>query len=539
MSRPTHRVLDGLVRLMVAVLAAAVNVAGAGAQESAGPRLVVAIVVDQLGDTLIDRYAPALTGGLRRFLEQGLRYTEASHAHAMTETAPGHATLFTGVVPARHGIVSNNWWTREGAGWRMTYAVADPEHPILGFDDEAALEGRSPANVLRTGLADWVRAADPEARTVSISKKDRTAVIMAGEGGDAWWILDELGIFVTSTYYAERYPDWIVRFNREVMPGIARDTVWDSDVPRELRHLARSDSAAYEGDGIHTAFPHRSAEEVEPGDAIGHNLWAFDQPRADRAVLELAKAAIDELDLGQRAGHTDLLAISFSALDRVGHRYGPFSQEAFSTLVHLDGVLAELLDYLDREVGEGRWMAGLAGDHGVAPAPEASQEQGRPEAERIDERARLEAMGDALRAAAARGPNLRTVADRLAELVEERGLALRAYPHHRLVLGGEPADSFAVLYRNSYYPGRPWGPLSRFGVDVRYGEGDLVTPYPTGTNHGSPYWYDRHVALMLLGPGVPAGESAEPVPTVDFAPTLAGLARIPVPADLDGRQMFP
>ncbi|MEX2048714.1 MAG: alkaline phosphatase family protein [Gemmatimonadota bacterium] len=522
-------------------LAAALLPASVRAQTEGPPTLVVMIVVDQLGGDLIDRFEPALEGGFRRFMDEGRRYTRASHAHAMTETAPGHATLATGVVPSRHGIVGNAWRQRAGFDWQTTYAVGDPEHPILGYEREEALEGRSPVNLLRSGLADWVKAQNPQARTVSISKKDRSAVVMAGQTREnAWWMIDQLGIFGTSTFYAQRYPGWLTRFNAQVMTGIRQPTEWRSEVPSVARVLARADHAEYEGDGEHTTFPHLAHDEVPPDNAQAFNLWAFDQPRADDAVLALARVAIAEFELGQREGRVDFLALSFSALDRVGHAYGPRSQEALSTLVHLDVVLSELMRFLDQEVGPGRWVAGLAGDHGSPESPEAEREAGFEGAERIDEGERFGALGDALRDAANGGGSPDAIAARVAEIVEERGLADAAYTHQELVLGGggEPADSFAVLYRNSHYPGRAWGALSRFGVELRFGERDLVTSYPTGTTHGSPYWYDRHVEMMWIGPGVPQGETDEPVYTVDFAPTLAGLARVRTPEDLDGRRLF-
>jgi predicted AlkP superfamily pyrophosphatase or phosphodiesterase len=457
----------------------------------------------------------------------------------MTETAPGHATLATGVFPSRHGVVSNTWHQRAGFEWSTMYAVGDTGHPILGHESDPALEGRSPVNLVRDGIADWVRAADPNARAVSISKKDRAAVAMGGRSTpSAWWLLDREGVFVTSTYYADRYPTWLTVFNQQVMPRIAASPVWLSEVPIEMRSLAESDAQDYEvgGDDL-SSFPHRGADEAGPVGSDAFNVWAFDTPRADDAVLELAKTAIVQLQLGQR-GSVDFLAVSFSALDRVGHRYGPLSQEALSTLIHLDLVLANFLSYLDEQVGEGRWVAGLAGDHGVTLPPEIAQDRGDDEAERIMEEEILEDLTRAVRRAAAPGGRPEVIAERLASLVEEEELVEEAYTHYQLTVGGEPLDSFAMLYRNSYYPGRAWGLLSRYGVEVRYGEGDLMTTYETGTDHNSPYWYDRHVEMMMLGPGVMPGVSDEPVFTVDFAPTLAGLGAIRFPEDLDGRRLY-
>jgi predicted AlkP superfamily pyrophosphatase or phosphodiesterase len=362
---------------------------------------------------------------------------------------------------------------------------------------------------------------------------------MAGRSGaSVWWLLDRDGAFVTSTYYAERYPTWLTVFNQQVMPAISATPMWLSEVPAELRHLAESDAQEYEVGGRDmSSFPHRGADEAGPVGSQDFNVWAYETPRADDAVLELAKTAIVQLQLGQR-GPVDFLAVSFSAVDRVGHRYGPVSQEMLSTLIHLDLVLANLLDYLDQQVGEGRWVAGLAGDHGVVIPPEAARALGNDEAERIMDEELLEEMSRALRRAAGNGGRPDVIADRLATLLEEEDLVEEAYTHRQLAFGGEPADSFAVLLRNSYYPGRAWGVLSRYGVEVRYGEGDLVTSFETGTDHGTPYWYDRHVEMMMLGPGVMPGVSDEPVHTVDFAPTLAGLGNIRFPEDLDGRRLY-
>jgi predicted AlkP superfamily pyrophosphatase or phosphodiesterase len=530
-----------MARTLAAVSFFAIPAAEAIAQAADGtPTLVVMIVVDQLGGGMLDRYEPALTaGGFRRFMDEGRRYTQASHAHGMPETAPGHATLATGVFPARHGIVANSWHQRAGFQWPLMYAVGDSTSPILGYERDVELEGRSPANLLRDGIADWVRAADPAARAVSISKKDRSAVAMAGRSAPiAFWLLDRDAAFVTSTYYAARYPTWLTVFNAEVMPAIAASPMWLSEVPGDLQSLAEADAQAYEVGGREmSVFPHRGADEAGPPGSEEFNVWAFDTPRADDAVLELAKTAIVQLQLGQR-GPVDFLAVSFSALDRVGHRYGPVSQEALSTLIHLDLVLANFLQYLDQQVGAGRWVAGLAGDHGVTLPPEAARAQGNRDAERIMDEERLQELGRALRQAAANGGRPDVIADRLADLLEEDELVEAAYTHGQLTLGGEPADSFAVLFRNSYYPGRAWGILSRYGVEVRYGEGDLMTQFETGTDHGSPYWYDRHVEMMLLGPGVMPGVSDEPVYSIDFAPTLAGLGNIRFPDDLDGRRLY-
>lgn len=508
------------------------------AQEPGPPTLVVSLVIDQLRADVLERYDEVLTGGMRRLVDEGHHFTQASHAHARTSTAPGHATLATGAFPSRHGVVANSWYQRHGFRWDLMYAVADAASPILGFENEEVLEGRSPKSMLRSGLPDWVTEADADARVVAISKKDRAAIPLGGHRSEhVYWLLPELGRFITSTYYRDEYPRWLTRFNERVMPGIAEAQVWASEVPEEHRGLARADEAPYEGDGERTVFPHVSAQETF-GDTtrMQHNVWAFDQPRADAAVLALAHEAVDALELGQR-DVTDYLGISLSAVDRVGHAYGPFSQEVLSTLVHADRLLGDLFAHLDEQVGEGRWLVGLSSDHGVATMPEAARSWGDHDAERISREAVLAQLNAALQEAARGGGGPDQIAERLARTLEEDGVVERAYTHHELTRGGMPADSFAVLYRNSYYPGRAWDDLSRFGVDLRYGEGDYVGSQ-TGTNHETPYWYDRHVPMIFMGAGVESGRTDTPVYTVDFAPTLAGLAGVPVPDDLDGRRIY-
>lgn len=498
------------------------------------PQLVVLIAVDQMRGDLLDRYAEAYTGGFRRLLDQGYRFTEASHAHAHTETAAGHATISTGVFPSRSGIVANDWSQRAGDSWTSMYALADTLSPIVGVTE---LPGRSPRNIMRDGLADWIVAADPQARVVTLSQKDRSAITLAGRTkGEVYWISPAHARFVTSTFYRDDYPDWVTRFNQRRMPELVADSAWEQMAPEWARRLARADSAIHEYDGVHTAFPHLAWEEVG-SDPVRRNTWTFDpMPGGDKAVQLLAQEAVKALELGRR-GHLDYLGLSFSSTDYVGHAFGPFSQEQLENLLQLDRLLGELFDFLDREVGRGRWVAGLSADHGVMTSPEHLVASGEdPAARRLSPREVNGALRAAVEEAVAAGGTDDEVAERLAWMVEERGIVARAYTHRSLTVG-EPADSFATLFRNSYYPGRAAGALSPFGVEFRLGYHQILRG-PTGSTHGSVYWYDRFVPFLLLGAGVRSGTSGTPVYTVDLAPTLAGLAGVPMPDDLDGRRVY-
>lgn len=495
------------------------------------PSLVVLVVVDQLRPDLIHRYEDLWTGGFRRLLDEGFDFRSASHAHAHTETAAGHATISTGAAPSRHGIVANDWRepTPEG-GWRSMYAVEDTGSPVLGLP---AAEGRSPANMLAPGLAEWIRAANPRARVVALSRKDRSAITMAGRVRDAhvYWIDQDAGRFVTSRWYRPSYPSWVEAVNRDVMPGIFADTVWEEDVPVGARPRSRPDTADFEGP--QSWFPHRAMVELpDPAPASVHE-WVIHTPSPDSALLRLATAALDSLGLG-RGDETDFLAVSFSQVDYVGHWFGPFSREQLDNLLRLDRTIGRLLTALDRSVGEGRWTLALTADHGVMPYPEWLQERGEW-ALRLSGR-ELREMSSALREAATSAPSRSAVAEAVARAAERFDFVERAYTHSQIARGA-PVDSFVPLYRNARVEGRAPGLASTFGVEIRFRAGVITGHETRGTTHGSPYWYDRHVPLIFVGAGVPAGSSGEAVYSYDVAPTLAELAGIPIPSALDGRSL--
>ena len=518
------------------LLGLAVLLAGACSHEvQEPPALVVYVVIDQLRADLVERYDSLFTGGLRRVLDDGMRFTQVTHDHANTETAVGHAVLSTGAHPSRNGIVANQWLERTTDGWRSVYSVEDTMAHILGHP---AMAGRSPSNLLRGGLADWVVAADSGALVVSVSRKDRAAIAMAGRTrGHVYWITPNEGRFVTSSFYADRYPPWVEGFNRAQMPRIFGDSVWEQTIPVSARRLTRPDSASYEGDGVHTYFPHRFEEEGgNPSRSGALNRWAFEQVYPDAAVAEFAAVAIKSLHLGQDAV-TDYLGVSFSQTDAVGHAYGPLSREQLENLLHVDRVLGELMATLDESVGEGRWVMAVTADHGVLTIPEYLAECG----------------GDASRAGRDNMTALRRTfaafrdkeGDPLA-ITDELVAALESLPFVEDALtvpeltSGPPADSFVVLMRNSYHPDRWAGEAGSEGLGVllRYEENLYPTSSSRGTGHGSPYYYDRHVPLIFFGSGVSSGVSDSPVRAVDIAPTLARLAGISAPDDLDGRPIL-
>lgn len=517
---------------------------GRDADEPVPPALVSLIVVDQFRADLLERYEPYFTGGLRRMLDEGHRFTQARHDHGITNSSPGHATLATGRLPAHHGIVDNSWLEVVNGAWRAVSAVEDSTAPILGFPD---VGNASPRRRLADGLADWVAQADPYARVVAIGQGAHSTNSLAGKtSGHAYWSSPAAGQFVTSTYYRDAYPDWVERFNRELLPPFLAQDTWANLAPLSARDAARPDAAPYESDGIHTTLPHVFREEVAPDDAEDPRAryeWFSSTPMHDEAILALAQEAVRALGLGRRSS-TDYLGINLSSLDDVGHGYGPLSQEQLDAVLRIDRMLGAFFEFLDEQVGPGRYLVGLTGDHGVATAPEYAREIDMP-GRRVsqDEIDRLVAAAHGLGAPPTEYSD--ALANRVAELAEQFDFVADAVTRRELEQG-EPADSFVALYRRSYRPDRSfWFPLvsrerqflADFGVFVRFSEG-TIPDYATAV-HGSPYEYDRRVPLLFLGTGVPHGVSDRPVRTVDVAPTLAWLAGLPFPDDVDGTPLFP
>jgi len=494
--------------------------------------LVVLVAIDQLRPDMIDRYDPLFTGGFRRLLEDGYRFSNATHDHAGTFTAPGIVTLATGVHPSRHGIVGNNWSEFRDGSWTQVYSMEDPDAAILGYP---AMPGRSPANLRRGGLPDWILTRDPNARVVSISQKDRAAIGLGARAmGEVYWLSGPAGRFITSEFYHSEYPEWIVRFNDDEMARVYSDEVWENTTPPDYHRLTRPDTSSYELDGVHTFFPHRAADRVDPSDPAGMNMWRYEEtPLPDAAVLALANRAIRELELGRRSS-VDYLGISFSQVDLIGHRFGPFSREQLDNLLRLDQVLGELFDNLDRQVGRDRWVLALSSDHGVLPIPEHLAEQGEA-ATRFGRPERL-ALRETINQVVQGGLEGEALTDAVRDAVASLPFIASAYTFDEVTSGAAQPDSFATLFGHSHFKGRPLNFAGRNGVHVRYPPNTLTSGQPT--THGSPYGYDRDVPLFFLGAGVRSGVSSNPVATVDVAPTLAALSGVRAPNGLDGRSLI-
>jgi predicted AlkP superfamily pyrophosphatase or phosphodiesterase len=529
--------------VFAAVFLAATAPSTAVPSRSRGPaRLVVFIVVDQARSDYFTRFRPLFRGGLHYLLEESAVFTDAHHDHAITTTAPGHASLATGCHPARSGIVDNTWFDRQRG--RRVHAFGDPDAPILPVGDKKpSSPGRSPRNLLRSTLADWLKQRHPAARVFAVGGKDRGAVPLAGRSANgAYWFDSSIGQWVTSRYYRADYPAWVKRLHDEKIADSYFGKPWEP-LPVGADEYRRAGILLPEGRASPRAFSYALGGSIfRPEGSFYSDV--FQSPFVDDSLVAVAKALLDNEELG-RDDSPDFLGLAFSAVDGVGHAYGPNSPEILDTFLRLDRALGELFAHIDATVGLQHVAFALSADHGVMPLPEppsnagASGKQLSTEdaicmqnvAGKLEKRFGSESWlrhGLYLDHAALARRNLRheDVERELARLLEECPAVEKAWTRTELE---SPASTGprAEQFRHSFHPGRSPDVLIQykaFHTDRLGG----------GTSHGSPYDYDTHVPLLISVPGLAAGTVPERVRTVDLAPTLASLLGIPAPEGLDG-----
>ncbi|HXG44551.1 MAG TPA: alkaline phosphatase family protein [Gemmatimonadales bacterium] len=490
----------------------------------APPRLVVVVAVDQMRADYLDRWAAQWIGGFRRLRDHGLVFTHGMQDHAVTQTAPGHATILSGRFPARTGIVTNE------------IGVSDAGAPLVPGPGP----GASPRRFIGTTLVDWLRAARPGVRLLSVAGKDRSAILLIGRSrGPVFWYAN--GRFATSRYYRDALPSWVAAYNRRGWGGALAGRRWDLLLPPGA--YAEPDAEVYEGEGEAAAFPHPLPRQP---DRAARELGNF--PWLDSLTLDFALEGVRALALGREAG-TDLLAVGLSATDAIGHRFGPDSREIHDQLLRLDRWLGWFLDSLAVLVPPGRTLVVLTGDHGVTPFPERNRREGRAGGRlgtamnaivtganrRLARRAGTVApltassglvYGDLSRLRAG-GVNTDSLAAALAaELARVEGVAGVYTP--AALQGAPPEDSMAARWRRSLPEGFPWlvGAVARPGY--------IWAGAERSTGHGTPNPDDVLVPIVFLGSGLRAGRVSRPVRTVDIAPTLARLLGVRPREPVDG-----
>jgi predicted AlkP superfamily pyrophosphatase or phosphodiesterase len=536
MNRKWGRFSRAAMPATIALIAAlALGIAGVSAKTQR-PKLVVILVVDQMRADYVDRFGGAWTGGLHRLMTEGARFTNANYPYSNTVTCAGHSTISTGDFPSTHGMIANDWYQRETES-RVT-CVSDPKVKLIrygsgdGSADDGAKSGESAWRMQAPSLAEQIRAKSTGSRVVTMSLKARAAGTLAGHTGDAvtWMEKDR---WVTSTGYESARVTEVQAFvTAHPMEADAGKTWAGPATPTP---------------GLSSEFPHALAKDGKV-DASFYGAWQG-SPYSDAYLGAMAESLVDSMKLGQQKG-TDVLAISFSALDVVGHQYGPDSAEIQDVLQQLDATTGRLFDHLDKSVGRGNYIVALSADHGVAPLPELRQQKSM-DGGRADVAAVRAAIEQALAPyklgdkpiASFQDTNLYFTPTVEAKLKSDAGAmnaviaAIKTVPGVADAFAGEAltkdaaANALAKAASFSYYADR---------------SGDVIIltkPYwffwsgsSKGTTHGSPYEYDQHVPLIMMGAGVKAKSDAVAATPADIAPTLAESCGIKI-AKTDGHAL--
>lgn len=518
----------------------------------AEPRLVVVISLDQFRSDYITRWRQYFgKGGFNYLLQSGATFTNAAYTHAVNTTGPGHAAMLSASYGNVNGIIANDWYDRSLN--KSVYCVEDRGVAIVGSGGA----GRSPRNFLGSTFGDELRLKTGfRAKVLSLSNKDRAAILMGGKlANGAFWMMDS--VFVTSTYYMSELPAWVQAFNRSRVLDSFFGETWSRKLPASAYAGEDVDDASYEKDenGLGRTFPHkiRGNDSTRITPSYYGAMWS--SPFSAKALCELAKHAVRNEQLGRREV-TDLLCLSFSATDGVGHAFGPNSHEVMDLALRMDEILADLFSFLDSSVGLKNCVIVLTADHGVAPIPEyllahnTNMNAGRIRVKEIESfcsAVLTKRFGEPkqgmkwIHAIVGSSiylnrplfdqmnfPTLEWAAKELADSLRTLPPIAAAYSSREMLTmpGSDPLER---KMKRSFYRLRSGDVM--FALKPFWLESDS----PFGTTHGSPYAYDAHVPLIFAGNGIRKGTYANDASPIDIAPTLCTLLGIEFPAGSEGR----
>jgi predicted AlkP superfamily pyrophosphatase or phosphodiesterase len=506
------------------------------------PKLVVAIVVDQLRYDYLERFNEHFgKGGFRLLMEEGAFLTFAHYDYAQTVTGPGHATILSGAPPAVHGIIGNDWFDKRTG--KNINCVADPD--VEGVGTQTSSAKRSPRNFVGSNLADEMRLRF-RSKVVGISLKDRGAILPAGKKpAGAYWFDSHSGNFVTSNYYVSELPRWVADFNERKLPAQFVGQTWKRLLPESAYQWPDE----LPGEGASSSDRSRTFDHSIRLSAAEGFEHIVPTPFGNQLLVEFAQAAVDGEQLG-RGPNPDLLCVSFSSPDAAGHIFGPYSQEVQDMALRLDQQLATLFALLDRKLGLSNVLIVLTADHGVAPAPEFAASQGL-DGKRVDMTALMGGLFSTLEAQFGEGKFFlsRQMHDG-AMYFDHRALKERGIDPEILAAAirnwALDTGHFQSAYtRSQLLDGRAPGAMGRLVLNGFHAErgGDVVLikkPFElpgtagTGTTHGAPYSYDTHVPVLFFGTGFKPGRYADKFAITDIAPTLSAVLRISPPSGNTG-----
>jgi predicted AlkP superfamily pyrophosphatase or phosphodiesterase len=563
--------------LIVLVLVAIVSSSNAWVRQPATPiapkrpRLVLLIVVDQFRYDYLERFGDLFgPNGFKRLLRDGASWSQSNYDHMPTYTAPGHATMMTGAYPAETGIVGNEWLDR--ATGKRIMSIFDDSVKTLGGDPTET--GASPKRLLSSTIGDELRLiTNDRSKVIGISVKDRSAILPAGRHANAaYWFSWMSGNMVSSSYYFNQLPAWVTNFNKTRPADKYFGVKWDRLLPEsEYVKRAGPDSPSWEAVGAASgdtnAFPHTITGGAKTPDRAFYSALDF-SPFSNDLLVSFAQQAIANEQLGQD-DDPDVLTVSFSANDYVGHRFGPYSQEAMDMVLRVDQQIASLLDLVAARVGLSNTLVAMTADHGVAPIPEHAATLGMGGA-RINANDVVAAIRSAISARynpQNKSPDPtadylakdsttnrdwflngniylnydalkrdRVSVDEMSQVIAAAALTVpgvaRCFTRAQLLRGATSiTDPIERRVVHGFHPARS-GDVVIVAEPYKY-LGDTIT-----ATHGSPYTYDTHVPMIIMGAGVIPGRYLEPASPADIAPTLSALLRITAPSSATGRVLL-
>jgi predicted AlkP superfamily pyrophosphatase or phosphodiesterase len=501
------------------------------------PKLVVGVVVDQMRWDYLYRYTDRYTtDGFKRILREGFSCENTLIPYTPTYTAPGHTSVYTGSVPSLHGIVGNNWYSRELG--RSVYCTEDDSVRTVGSASNAGKQ--SPRNMWASTITDELRLANNfRGKTIGIALKDRGAILPAGHTANAaYWFDNANGAFISSTFYMQELPQWVQQFNARKLPDQFLKGNWKTLFPIDTYRQSTADNKPYEGklSGEDNTFDHTT-------EALTANRYEVFRhtPFGNTYTFEMAKAAIEGEKLGTGAA-TDFLALSFSSPDYIGHTFGPNSIEVEDTYLRFDREFAAFLKYLDQKVGKGQYLLFLTADHGVAHIPGFVKEHQIPGGVTTEGNLR-KTLNDALQlefnaqnlvltitndqvflnndVVAKAGLNRQAVKAGIMRELLKTGAISKAFDLENIAAGNLPGKLHTMVV-NGYN--------QRLSGDVQY----IYKPqwfdgWNTGTTHGLWNPYDAHIPLVWFGWNIKPGKLNRETYMTDIAPTLAALLQIQMP----------
>lgn len=492
------------------------------------PKLIVAVMVDQFRYDYLTRFRSEYNSGIARMLEHGAVFTDAHHISAPTVTAIGHSSFMSGATPSLSGIAANEWWDRQLK--KSVTSVSDDDTKMVG--GPAGRIGSSPHRMLVSTLGDEMKMQGGDSKVIGVSIKDRSAILPAGHMADAayWFDGDSKG-WVSSTYYMKELPPWVQVFNR-TRPSLEHmgKTWMPFDAPNGKPFCTMANGSE---------IPFCGAIEATP--------WGNDM------IETFAERVVIEEKMGKH-GNTDLLTVSYSSNDYVGHELGPDSPQVRDISIRTDRLLGKFFDFLNHQVGEENVLIVMSADHGVSPVPEVNRARRMPGG-RLSMTTLINTAQEALGAKYGPGKwveaggtaslylNLDLIRSKKLdrnEVDETAAEALRALPHafrvytrDALMSGRVPDDFVTTAFRNGFNPER--------SADVLFLSDPFYIFGESGTSHGTPYNYDTHVPVIFMGAGIKPGPYYERVAVNDVAPTLAAIVGVPFPSGSVGHvlsQMF-